>query len=172
VSVTRQPYTVADLNPRGELQLSAAYRYEELEQVPGAAELIGHLAGCLWQSPDLFQTTIPEQSPTLTFQWRAASPTSGISILRLGAKLIWVSLLAAGLAPEQDALVLDVFQKQLLSELHDTGVEPAFALADLHQRPLMASFNVSSPPTLLEQTTAALADRCFAAAYFRYLSLA
>ena len=38
----RGPFIVADLNVRGELQLKASYEYEQLEQVPGAADLIAH----------------------------------------------------------------------------------------------------------------------------------
>jgi hypothetical protein len=41
---------VADLTVRGDLQATAEYRYEQLEQVPGAAELIiqfaTHLCRC------------------------------------------------------------------------------------------------------------------------------
>ena len=168
----RQHFAVADLNATGELTLLADYRYEELEQIPGAAELIGHLAGCVWRSPAEFETQLPEEQPTLTFRWHAASATAGIATLRHQGRLVWVSLLVSGIEQADEALVLGAFQKGLLQELHDSGVEPAFGLRELPTRPLMASFNVASPPTAVEQATAALADRCFAAAYFRYLHLA
>jgi hypothetical protein len=153
------------------LQLRADYRYEELEQIPGAAELIGHLSGCIWRSPSDFATHLPEHAPTLDFRWRGASTSAGIATLRGHDRLIWVSLLVSGLQREDELLVLGTFQKGLLQELHDSGIEPGFGLCDLSTRPLMASFNVTSPPSPVEQATAALADRCFAAAYFRYLQL-
>jgi hypothetical protein len=59
-----------------------------------------------------------------------------------------------------------------LQELHDTGYEPAFDLVSLDQRPLVATINILSPPEPIDQMTIALADRCFAASYFRYHGLA
>ena len=69
-------------------------------------------------------------------------------------------------------LLQKAFQRHLLTELRDTGYEPAFALLDLHQRPLVATVAFASPPDPQRQLLVALADRCFAAAYFRYLQLA
>jgi hypothetical protein len=43
---------------------------------------------------------------------------------------------------------------------------------DLTQRPLVATVGFASPPEPVRQLLIALADRCFAAAYFRYLQLA
>jgi hypothetical protein len=82
-----------------------------------------------------------------------------------------LSLLASGIDPEADRLTLDAFQKHLLRELRDTGFEPAFALMDLKQRPLVATINFKSPTEPADQLLTALADRCFAAAYFRKLGL-
>jgi hypothetical protein len=73
---------------------------------------------------------------------------------------------------ETDRLTLDVFQKHLLRELHDTGYEPSFALMDLKDRPLVATINFTAPPDPSDQFIVALTDRCFAAAYFRYHQLA
>jgi hypothetical protein len=56
--------------------------------------------------------------------------------------------------------------------LHDTGVEPSFALMDLEQRPVVATINFKSPEEHADQLVAALSDRCFAASYFRYQNLA
>jgi hypothetical protein len=68
---------------------------------------------------------------------------------------------------------LQAFQQHLLRELHDTGIEPAFGLLELKQRPLVATINFEQPiHTELDQLAAALADRCFAASYFRYQHLA
>ncbi len=43
---------------------------------------------------------------------------------------------------------------------------------DLRERPLVATFPFESPAEAADQLLVALADRCFAAAYFRYLGLA
>jgi hypothetical protein len=166
------PFFVADLNARGELQLKAEYRYADLEQIPGAAELIGYFSGQLWQSPDEFEGQLPVQGSALTFRWRSASPSSGIGTLRAGGELAAVSLLASGVSHHTDSLTLETFQKHLLRELHDTGFEPAFALVELTERPLSATFNFKSPESHIDRLVAALADRCFAAAYFRFQGLA
>lgn len=166
------PFCVADLTARGELQLKAEYRYADLEQIPGAAELIGHFSGQLWQSPDAFEGPLPVQGTTLTFRWRSASPSSGIATLRTNGQLVAVSLLASGVSESTDNLTLETFQLHLLRELHDTGFEPAFALVDLRERPLSATFNFRSPVGHIDRLVAALADRCFAASYFRYNGLA
>ena len=47
----------------GELELKAEYQYESLEQIPGAAELIGEFSGALWRSPNEL---------TSCCRWRAA----------------------------------------------------------------------------------------------------
>ena len=165
-------FCVADLNARGELQLKAEYRYEDLEKIPGAADLIGHLSGQLWQTPDVFECGFPIDGTTLTFRWRSASPSSGIATLRAAGELASVSLLASGVSQSTDAVTLEIFQHHLLRELHDTGYEPAFALVDLVERPLSATFNFKSPASQIDQMVAALADRCFAASYFRFQGLA
>lgn len=165
-------FCVADLTARGELQLKAEYRYADLEQIPGAAELIGHFSGQLWRSPEEFEGPLPVHGTTLSFRWRSASPTSGIATLRTGGTLASVSLLASGVSESTDSLTLETFQLHLLRELHDTGFEPAFALVELTERPLSASFNFQSPHGPVDRLVAALADRCFAASYFRYNGLA
>jgi hypothetical protein len=166
------PFTIADLNARGDLQLKAEYRYADLEQIPGAAELIGHFSGQLWQSADEFEGPLPAPATSLTFRWRSASASSGIATLRTSGELASVSLLASGVSLNTDMLTLDTFQRHLLRELHDTGFEPAFALVELTERPLAATFNFKSPEGQVDQLVAALADRCFAASYFRFQGLA
>ena len=64
------------------------------------------------------------------------------------------------------------FQRHLLLGLHDTGYEPAFALMDLSERPLVATINFAVPHPPADRIVLALADRCFGAAYFRYHGLA
>ncbi len=173
----RGPFYVADLDVRGELQLMAEYRYEHLEQVPGAAALIGQFSAWVWQSPEGFEQVFDEvftgadEPLGLTFRWKSSSPSSGIATVRWRGELASLSLLASGLAHEADWLTLAAFQQHLLRELHDTPYEPAFTLMDLEQRPLVATFNFTSPPEQAARTVTALADRCYAASYFRYQGL-
>ena len=47
----------------------------------------------------------------------------------------------------------------------------AFLGGRCSRRPLVATINFQSPPDGPRQAVAALADRCFAASYFRYLGL-
>jgi hypothetical protein len=164
-------FHVADLNARGELLSQQAYRYDQLEQLPGAGELITTLATLLWRTPEEFETTLPT-SRGVQVRWRSSSTTSGILTLRCAGELASLSLLASGLSDDADRLTLEAFQRHLLRELHGTPTEPAFALMDLRPRPLIATINFGSPPDELDRLIIALADRCFAAAYFRTKDLA
>ncbi len=166
-------FTVADLNTRGELQLRQTYGYSQLEQIPGAADLIGIFSGNLYRTPEEFETKLPPEGPTtLNFRWRCSCPSAGIASLRTAGRLASVSLIVTGINPEADRMTLEIFQKHLLRELHDTGIEPSFALLELKDRPLVATLNFASPTDLNEQVIVALTDRCFAAAFFRYHRLA
>lgn len=165
-------FAVADLNAAGELQLKSEYRYEFLEQIPGAAELIGHLAGELSRSPEEFETTLAVAGAGIRFRWRSSSESAGIATLRSEGELVSVTLLCSGISEDQDRLTLEAFQTHLLRELRDTGFEPAFALMEIPERPLAASFNFQPPKRTVDRHVAALADRCFAAAYFRFQHLA
>ena len=60
----------------------------------------------------------------------------------------------------------------LVRELHDTGYEPAFDLMNISDRPLLASIHFRPPAQPQDQQLFALADRCFAASYFRKMGLA
>jgi hypothetical protein len=163
-------FHVADLSTRGDLVATAEYGYEQLEQVPAAAELIVQLATHLYRSPEEFETKLfPSQQ--LTFRWRSSAPTAGISTLRNGADLASLGLLASGLNRDADHATLAAFQSHLLRELHGTEFEPAFALMELTQRPLVVSVPFNAPDNKADQLLVALTDRCFAAAYFRYLHL-
>jgi hypothetical protein len=148
------------------------YRYEDLEQIPGAAGLIGAFSGALWQSGDEFEVPLPPEPLGVTLRWRASASSSGIATLRCEGHLASLSLLASGINAESDHLTLEAFQRHLLSELRDTGFEPAFELMDLKERPLVATINFRAPQQPERQLLVALADRCFAAAYFRKLGLA
>jgi hypothetical protein len=167
----RGPFVVADLNVQGELQLQETYAYEQLELIPGASDLIAHFAASIWSTPEEFEIKVPGARSALRMRWRSSADTSGIATLRSDDQLASLSLLASGIDPEADRLTLDAFQKHLLRELRDTGFEPAFALMDLKQRPLVATINFKSPTEPADQLLTALADRCFAAAYFRKLGL-
>ena len=164
-------FYVADLSIRGDLIATAEYAYEQLEQIPAAAELITHLATQLYRSPEEFETDLTPGGQ-LTFRWRASAPTAGIASLRSDGQLASLGLLASGLNRDADQITLAAFQAHLLHELRDTEFEPAFALMELHQRPLVVSVPFLEPAERENQMTVALADRCFAAAYFRYLNLA
>lgn len=165
-------FMVADLNASGELQLKSEYQYAALEQLPGAAELIGHLAGALWREPEEFEEGFKPEGSDLKIRWRSLSQSSGIVTLRSGGNLIWVGLLCSGISDEADRATLQALQVHLLRELRDTGFEPAFGLMELAERPLLVTVNFQSPESRLDRALAALTDRCFAAAYFRYLRLA
>jgi hypothetical protein len=86
--------------------------------------------------------------------------------------LISLTLICSGLSDDQDRITLQAFQTHLLRELHDTGFEPAFALMQLEERPLAATINFQTPIDVADQHLSALADRCFAASYFRRQGLA
>jgi hypothetical protein len=164
-------FWVADFNTRGELRSKMEYGYEQLERVPGASSLIAQFSSSLWRDPKEFETNL--NAGHLRLRWFASADTAGIATLRTDGKLASLSLLASGIDAEADQLTLQAFQQHLLRELHDTGIEPAFGLLELKQRPLVATINFEQPiHTELDQLAAALADRCFAASYFRYQHLA
>lgn len=164
---------------RGELQFKEQYLYDDLLQVPGAADLIGHFSGALWRSPEEFDGALPMieaaragGEPPMHFRWRSSSASAGMGTLRCRGQLTSLTLVVSGVDEAGDTITLKAFQQHLLNELRDTGYEPAFALMDLRERPLAATINFASPDDRAEQFIAALADRCFAAAYFRYHQLA
>jgi hypothetical protein len=171
VQAAERSFWVADVNVRGELELKAEYQYESLEQIPGAAELIGEFSGALWRSPKEFDQLLPLDGSRMTLRWQSTSPSTGMATLWQSEDLVSLSLLASGVDADADRITLEAFQHHLLTELRDTGIEPAFALLDLHERPLVATVNFQSPEGQVPQVAAALADRCFAASYFRYQQL-
>ena len=114
----------------------------------------------------------PPGAAEMTYRWTATAETAGITTLRRGGELASLGLLASGQNPEADRLTLEAFQTHLLRELHGTPYEPAFGLREVCERPLVAVVAFAAPSEQVEQVLVALADRCFAAAYFRYLNLA
>jgi hypothetical protein len=165
-------FLVADLNVQGELQLREKYSYAALERIPGAADLIVGCSAALWQSPDSFEISPTGSRGKLILRWSASARTAGIMTIRHDDELMSLSLLATGIEPQADTITIAAFQDRIVHELHDTGVEPAFGLLELKERPLVATINFRSPPSPQDQQTVALADRCFAAAYFRFHCLA
>ena len=165
-------FFVADLNLRGDLKATAEYRYDQLEQVPGAAELIVQFATQLYRTPEEFEIPMVRRSDRLLYRWRSSSETSGITTLRNAGELASLAILASGINADADRLTLEAFQTHLLRELHGTQFEPAFGLREATDRPLVAVVAFAAPPEQADQVLVALADRCFAAAYFRYLNLA
>jgi hypothetical protein len=164
-------FLVADLNVTGELQMRQAYSYAALEQIPAASELIVRCSTALWRNPESFELPLLAPAGKLVLRWSQTASTAGIATIRHDDQLMSLSLLCCGKDADADQITLQAFQTHLLRELHDTGVEPAFALMDLKDRPLLATINFRSPPDRTEQAVVALADRCFAAAYFRYQGL-
>lgn len=165
-------FYVADVNPTGELQALAEYRYDQLVQIPGASDLIGTLSGAVWRSPREFEVPLHDERPRLVFRWRASAATAGVGTVWDGRTLASVSLLCSGLDDDADRITLDAYQRHLLHELRDTGYEPAFSLVHLRERPLLATIGFAAPADPADKILVALADRCFGAAFFRYLSLA
>ena len=167
-----RPFHVADISPRGDLLRIADYRYQQLEQIPGASDLIVHFSASLWRNPEEFEGPLPGSRERLNFRWRACAPSAGIASLRLLSGPASISLLACGSDPEADHITLAAFQAHLVRELRDTRWEPGFDLMHLTQRPLVAIVGLEEPGTDEERLLTALCDRCFAAAYFRHQQLA
>jgi len=165
-------FFIADVNATGELRALAEYKYEQLEQIPGASDLIGTLSGAVWRSPQEFETPLHEERRQLVLRWRSTAATAGVATVWDGKSLASVSLACSGLDEDADRITLDAYQRHLLHELRDTGYEPAFSLVHLRERPLLATMSFATPADPVDKLLVALADRCFAAAFFRYLSLA
>jgi hypothetical protein len=165
-------FYIADVNASGELRAMAEYRYEQLEQIPGASDLIGTLSGAVWRSPLEFETPLHDDRQHLVLRWRASASTAGVATIWDRDRLASVSIACSGLDEDADRITLDAYQRHLLAELRDTGYEPAFSLVHLRERPLLATVGFRTPADPADRMVVALADRCFAAAFFRYLSLA
>src|SRR4051812_30262326 len=165
-------FFVTDLDVRGEVRSTVEYQYENLEQITSAAELIVHFATLIWRNPEEFETSLPHGRTHMDFRWRASAATAGICTLKSHGELASIGLLACGLDPDADHITFDVFQKHLLRELHGTEFEAGFGLMELKQRPLVAAMTFIEPEDKIDQLVLALADRCFAAAFFRYHHLA
>jgi hypothetical protein len=165
-------FYVADLNTRGELRQIAEYDYATLERIPGASDLIARCSGELWKSPEEMEAVLSDTGGTL-LRWRATASSAGVAtVRRASGALVSISLLAAGRDPEADKTTLAVLQQHLVRELLQTPFEPAFDLIQIEQRPLLATMTFADDSEKTEQMIQAIADRCFAAAYFRYLGLA
>jgi hypothetical protein len=172
MSIDMREFMVADLNTRGELRSRQSYSYQSLEMIRGASELIVRLSTALWREPTTFTTALGDPADDLRVRWAATADTSGIATIWSGDELMTLSLLACGVDTQGDAITLQAFQSRLLHELHDSGIEPAFDLIALKERPLIATINFRSPKSPAAQQIVALADRCFAASYFRCHGLA
>lgn len=164
-------FWVADLDAKGEVTLKEQYEYDSLQSLDLAAILIAEFATFLWRDPEGFEVRLPGASG-LTMRWRPSADTAGIATLRSRGKVASVSLLLSGVSGQSDALTAQALQSQLVRELHDTGYEPAFDLLGIPERPLVASVHFETPAGETDRTLFALADRCFAAAYFRIQGLA
>lgn len=166
----RAGFWVADLTGTGEVRLKQEYDYSSLEQLDGVSDLIGLFSSELWRTPQGFDVALG--GGNLNMRWRACADTAGLATLREGDQLMSLSVLVSGQVADADDATLKSLQSHLVRELHDTGYEPAFDLVHLRERPLVASMNFSAPTTAKGRGLFALADRCFAASYFRKLGLA
>lgn len=167
-------FTVADLTPQCEIRQKSHYEYALLEQITGAPDLIGTFSSEIWRAPENFEvrlSAVPANT-SLIFRWAASSDTSGIASLRDATRTLSVSMLASGVNAESDRLTLEAFQHFAVRELHDSGFEPSFQLLSIAERPLIATVGLFAPHEARDQWIFAIADRCFAAAYFRKLGLA
>jgi hypothetical protein len=166
-------FFVADLSTQGELRQITEYDYAALEQIPGASDLIARCSGELWKSPEEMEVVLSDEGGT-RLRWRATAASAGVAtVRRAGGELVSLSLLAAGRDPEADQTTLAVAQKHLVRELRETPFEPAFDLVQIAQRPLIATITFAAAEGRSDESMIqALADRAFAAAYFRYLGLA
>jgi hypothetical protein len=166
-----QGFTAVDLTPQCEVRLEARYEYGLLEQIESAPELIGQMSGELWRCPESFEFSFPQIYGRIMIRWCACAPTSGIAILRDQRQTFSVSLLASGLDTSADKLTIDACQQHIVRQLHGTRFEASFDLLGLAQRPLVATIGLFIPEKPEDRKLFALADRCFAAAYFRKLGL-
>lgn len=165
-------FHVADFSTQGEVRAVQPYDYETLARVPGCVELIATLSGRLYQTPDEFELPLTRDADDISFRWRASAPTAGIATLRTRGELASLSILASGVSPDADTITLQAFQRHLTHELHDTGFEPGFGLLEIAERPLVATATFRSPEGNGARLLVALADRCFAASFFRFHGLA
>jgi len=165
-------FFVADFTPQGDLRQLAEYDYQSLELVPGAADIIARCSTELWKSPQELELPLSDDGDTC-LRWRATADGAGLATVRCGAgELVSLSVLASGKDPRSDATTFGVLQQHLIQKLKETPFEPAFDLIRLPQRPLVATLTFAGGGAGADQRIRALADRAFAASYFRYLGLA
>jgi hypothetical protein len=165
-------FFVADLNTQGELRQVTEYDYATLEQIPGASDLIGRCSGELYKSSEEMEVILSDTNKT-QLRWRATAASAGVAtIRRASGDLVSISLLAAGRDAEAEKTTFSVLQQHLVRELRQTPFEPAFDMMQLKQRPLLATITIAKASDAANPLVEAIADRSFAAAYFRYLGLA
>lgn len=165
-------FFVADFSAQGEVRSLQPYDYATLERIPGCVALIAAFSGELYRSPESVDLALTRDADDVSFRWRAAAPTAGIATIRTRGHLASLSILASGLRPDDDSITLDALQHHLTHELHDTGFEPGFGLLELRDRPLVATATFRSPESDEARLIVALADRCFAASFFRFHGIA
>ena len=161
-------FYVADLNALGELREITEYDSATLERIGPAAELIQQCADELAKNSDTFEAPLTAEGRT-TLRWRTTGHGAGILTVRNGQQeAVSVSVLAA--TEQTDAATFTVLQQHLVRQLRQTRHEPAFDLLQIKQRPLLATITFSCPDEPGQQMVRALADRAFAAAYFRFFA--
>ena len=163
-------FHVADLTPQGDLRATQPYDYSTLERLPGCSDMMASFSNHLYRETEGFECALTsgQADEAVRFRWHASADTAGIATVWADKQLASLSILASGIAPEADVITLNAFQRRITQELHETEFEPAFGLLQLPQRPLVATMTLFSPATDIARLLVALADRCFAASYFRY----
>jgi hypothetical protein len=165
-------FHVADLSAQGELREVTEYTHGLLEQIPGAGDLISRFSRDLSDHPDEMEIPLADDRRSF-LRWRSTAASAGIATVRRATgELVSLSLLLAGRDPGADATTVEVLQKHLVRELRQTPFEAGFDLISLRQRPLLATMTFATEGAGSDQMLEALADRSFAAAYFRTLGLA
>jgi hypothetical protein len=164
-------FTAVDLTPQCEVRQKTHYQYDLLAQIEGAIGLIALFSSHIWRDPQQFEISTIEECD-LALRWVASGESAGIATLRDTRNMLSLSLLASGIDPEGDQITLEAYQNHVVHELHDTEFEPSFDLIHIWQRPLVATVGLTMPQDEKDRRIFALADRCFAAAYFRRLGLA
>ena len=160
-------FHVADLNALGELRQLTEYDSASLEAIPLASELISRCWQELSQNSDTFESPMCDDGKT-SIRWRTTGKGAGILTVRNQAgDPVSISVLSS--IYQRDETTFAVLQQHLVRQLHQTRFEPAFDLMQIKERPLVATITLSCPDEPGQQMIRALADRAFAAAYFRHI---
>lgn len=163
-------FSVIDLTPTCDIRAAEWYRYDLLERIPGAMDLIPALAASIWRDPGGFEMHLG-QGRGLGLRWVPTADSSGVLTVNESAKCLSISVLCGGVDASADTETLHAFQGHILRQLHGTEFEGSCEVLQVKDRPLLATLALFVPEESANGPLFALADRCFGAAYFRQLGL-